>query len=406
MDQLPHPGNATDCEDGPSVPTRARWLHPQDIGLEELRSWLALEAQAVTANAYMSPHFVLPALRHLDPSGNAHIVLVDGGGTAGGQVIAAAAVRPMAATSQLPLPHNAIYQSRHSYLGIPLLHSRFASAAAHGLFDALSRSRKNSAGLLLPNVDPLSPFFAVLRRAWRERGLPVFAADERRRAILVPARSGDDAIREHLGKQLGGLERRKRRLADQGEVRYLIRRSDVDDAVIDSFLRLEHCGWKGKLGTSLRSNPGDEAFFREMAGAFAREGRALFTELRLNADTIASTSNFVSAGAGFAFKVGWDEAYRKYGVGVLSEVELARHAPADCADLAYVDSGSMPGSYVESLWPDRRILVTAFLPFSGVGQLAWRTVDRLRGLAQFVKARRRRVSAPADGVARSADLAE
>ena len=37
--------------------------------------------------------------------------------------------------------------------------------------------------------------------------------------------------------------------------------------------------------------------------------------------TIASTSNMVSGRAGFAFKVGWDGRFRKYGVGILNAIQ-------------------------------------------------------------------------------------
>ena len=86
-----------------------------------------------------------------------------------------------------------------------------------------------------------------------------------------------------------------------------------------------------------------------MIDGFSRCGRVFFTELCVNHEVIASTSNVVSGNAGFAFKVGWHPGYAKLAPGLLNELELIRHAPTLCAELAYIDSGAAPGSYVDDL---------------------------------------------------------
>ncbi len=364
--------------------TRVRSLSPAEIGPTDIRAWLALEAEALQPNAYMSPHFVLPALRHLDRAQGAEILLVErvsGGLT---QAVAVAAVRRFSATRTLLVPHHSIYQSRHSYLGAPLLHREFAAGAASALFDELARDRWRTAGLVLPNVDPSGPMLGTLGETCLARRLAMLTSKESQRAILIPCQAGPDSIRAR--KKYKDLERCRRRLTEQGELRWLIHRAAVDDDIIESFLNLEHSGWKGQHRSSLRSRPADEAFFREMVKAFACEGRALFTELRLNGKTIASNSHFVSARAGFAFKVGWDEAFRKYCVSMLNDAELVSRAPEVCGDLSDIDSGAVPDSYMEMLWPHRRNLVTAFLPYSTAGQLAWQGMQSLRSMRGSMRA--------------------
>jgi Acetyltransferase (GNAT) domain len=271
-----------------------------------------------------------------------------------------------------------MYASHHSFLGAPLVHRDFAEEATSALFAELIRRRWRAAGLVIPNIDPAGGLMASLREAGRSQGLVVQTTLQRERATMRPVEAGLDSLKKTMQKKYNDLERRRRRLAEQGELQWLIHRDVVGEDIVESFLRLEHSGWKAQSRTSLRSQPADEAFFRETVMGFAREGRALFTEVRLNGETIASTSNFVSGKAGFAFKVGWDEAYRKYSVGILNEAELVSHAPETCADLNAFDSGSAPDSYIESLWPGRRTLVTAFLPFSAAGQIAWRGMQSLR----------------------------
>lgn len=384
---MPQLGQYAQTEAVAPTVTRARSVSAVELSASDTRAWVALEVQALEPNAYMSPHFVLPALRHLDPSLHPQILLVERTGAGLRQTIAVAVVHRVAATRLLPVPHQCGYMSRHSYLGAPLLHREFAAEAASALLDLLGRQRWSAAGLLLPNIDPASPLMAALGGALRSRGLAIHVALERQRAIMIPAQAGLASLKKNLGKKFNDLERRRRRLAEQGELQWLIHREVVDDAMVESFLSLEHSGWKAESRTSLRSKPQDEAFFREMVAGFASEGRALFTELRLNGQTIASTSNFVSAHAGFAFKVGWDEAYRKYGLGILNETEFVSHAPDVCGDITNFDSGSAPDSYMDTLWPNRRTLVTAFVPFSTWGQGAWNCVQRLRMALRSLRSR-------------------
>lgn len=362
---------------------RVRRLSPAELTAAQIQSWIALEAQALQPNAYLSPHFVLPALRHLEHPRGTEILLVERPGPSSLEAIGVLVMHPVTATRQLPLPHHAIYQSRHSYLGAPLLHRDHGVEAARALADALVRHRWHGAGLLLPNVDPDGPLLSVLREAWAGRGLAVSTAFPTRRASIIPAQAGPESFRKR--KKFKDLERCRRRLTEQGELQWLIHRQTVDSGVVESFLRLEDDGWKRRHGKSLRSRPADEAFFREMSDAFAREGRAMYTELRLDDRTIASTCNFVSAQEAFAFKLGMDEAFRKYCVGMLNDAELVNQAPEVCGDLTHIDSGAVQDSYMDMLWPHQRSLVTIFLPYSMAGQLAWQGMEALRALRHILR---------------------
>jgi hypothetical protein len=125
-------------------------------------------------------------------------------------------------------------------------------------------------------------------------------------------------------------------------------------------LELEHTGWKKAKNSSLLSHAKDEAFFREMMNGFAQSDRAFFTELSMNGKVIASTSNLISGVAGFAFKIGWDEAFSKLGPGILNEVEFMKYFPELLPKIRYVDSGAENGSFIEKLWPDQISLVSGF----------------------------------------------
>jgi hypothetical protein len=115
-----------------------------------------------------------------------------------------------------------------------------------------------------------------------------------------------------------------------------------------------------------------------MTGRFSADGRLFFTELLLDDTVIASTSNLVSDGAGFAFKIGWDARYARMAPGYLNEVEFIRHMPASCGDLSFIDSGTSPGSFIEELWVSRRALVSGVFTTSALGDVAARAIGTLR----------------------------
>ena len=56
-----------------------RWRRPEELDARELQAWTGLESRAAEPNVYLSPHFVLPALRHLDASLRPVIAWIEAG---------------------------------------------------------------------------------------------------------------------------------------------------------------------------------------------------------------------------------------------------------------------------------------------------------------------------------------
>lgn len=356
-----------------------RTLRPAELTTADVQAWSALEARALEPNLYLSPHFVLPALQHLDPHLRPRLVIAEQPQGPERRLLGVALVHPAAPHRRLPLPHLSAYQSRHSYLGQWLLDRDHAADAATALLRQLQRRHPWAAAVALPDCPVDGEQAAALQEAARRIGSRCVQTHLQQRAILRPAAAGPQALRERMGsKQFSNNERCRRRLKEQGQLDWTILRSKVDDRHLNAFLDLEHSGWKRDSGTSLRSNPADEAFFLAMARGLASEGRALFTELRLDGRAIASTANFVSGDVGFAFKVGWDEPLRKFGIGILNEAEFVQAAPTVCADLRCIDSGSQPASFIEMLWPEQRQLATVYIPLNVLGRASLAASDWLR----------------------------
>jgi CelD/BcsL family acetyltransferase involved in cellulose biosynthesis len=371
-------------------------LHVRQLGLRELTpsrlaAWSALEARAVEPNAFLSPHFILPALSHLDPGVRPIVLAVergDGNGNGdgpGAELLALGVFTSVKASRVCPLPHLVGYCSRHSYLGGLLVDRDHVTDAVAAMCDHARKRAFGWQALIFTKVQTDGPIAAALEERARAKGMEVQRAGMKQRAILVPAAAGPEALKKALGKRWSEIQRCKRRLADGGEVSWRCLRRDVNAAVVESFLRLEDQGWKADEKTSLRASPTDEAFFKDVVARFDGESRALFTELRVGDRVIASTSNFVSGGVGFAFKVGWEAELRKVGPGVLNETELVLAAPEVCADLAWFDSGAQPDSFIDRLWPERRELGTLVVPLTRAGAVSLRLLGGLRRVVRRVR---------------------
>ena len=98
-------------------------------------AWSDLEARALEANAYLSPHFVLPALRHLEPTAPIVIVLVERGHQRAGELMGVGVFRLCPPTPRFPLRHLVAYRSCHSYLSGLLVDHREAAAVVQTFFD-------------------------------------------------------------------------------------------------------------------------------------------------------------------------------------------------------------------------------------------------------------------------------
>jgi CelD/BcsL family acetyltransferase involved in cellulose biosynthesis len=233
---------------------------------------------------------------------------------------------------------------------------------------------------VLRRIDAGGAVAGAFMHAMAQRGLGLQAGQRSRRAVLRPASAGAQALKAGSKRRAAELRRCRRRLTEVGVLDWLLIDEGALTEAADNFLRLEHLGWKGDARTSLRSKAGDTAFFQACIRGLAAQNQVWFTELRLNGQAIASTCNFRSGGAGFAFKVGWDPTWRRYGPGWLNEAALVEAAPQACADMAYIDSGATAGSFIDELWPERRELVDLQLPLSMYGDLALRSLGLLRRL--------------------------
>ncbi|MFV0526920.1 MAG: GNAT family N-acetyltransferase [Acidimicrobiales bacterium] len=363
-----------------------RW---DDVDDELIARWWDLEARAVEPNVYLAPGFVAAAVGHLTGPDRVAVVTARRPGELD-RLAGLAVVAAEPPTRARPLPHLAAYRSRHSYLSGLLVDGADPAVVTAGLLDGVRTGAGGRMGLRFTRLAGQGPVGRALAGAVRERGWGWRRQHGQARAVLDL-----DAHRAHdrWDHALSANRRRKYRRAVRGLERLgpvswtALSGPEVGPTQLDTFLRLEHDGWKGRHGTSLLSGAADEDFFRAVAGAFRERGRLLFTELRVGDRVVASTCNLTAGTDGFAFKVGWAHDLARHSPGVVNEVMMLEHHDRIPPGLRRIDSGATAGSFIDTYWPDRRVLVDGVVTFDPVTAGAWAAADRAVSAARWARGR-------------------
>lgn len=349
------------------------------ISDRDARAWAALESRALEPNAYLSPHFVRAAARHLTPGRPPVVFLVERGAAGGSELMGVAVMVAAGPSFSFPARRLAAYRTPYSPVGGVLLDRERPAEVLEALLAHVRQSLRRASAIELPLIWGDGPMVTMSRAIAQASGFEPCIAEPAARAVLVPATAQAQLQSKSLASRLRDLGRRWRRLQERGAVSWRCHREDgVPEGVVDTFLALEHMGWKGRRGSSLRSSARHEAFFREMVAGFAAERRVMFTELTLDGEVIAAACNFISGRLGFAFKIGWNPELRAYSPGWLNELEFMRNAGTLLPQVEFIDSGATTESYINELWLERRPLVTLSIPLRLGGQLAMSGMTSLR----------------------------
>jgi hypothetical protein len=369
-------------------PFRVRQVQFDELDPKTVKSWESLEERALESNAFLSPRFVIPAIRHLGRPEELRKTMfvfvekVNGGGV---DLVGAGVFVQSSGKRSFPLSHLRAFRSLHSYLSGILVDRDEAEGAVRAFFQFFCDKNATWHGVEFEYC-PVDGFQAELITGVAKEFGSLWEEEEKiHRAIFAPSEGGDAYIRSQFSSgRIKDLRRMRRRLEEEGNVRWrALFGNEVDEQSVERFLEIEHMGWKGENGTSLRSRPSHEAFFREMVGGFREKEGLFFTEMYLNNVVIASTSNLISGGTGFAFKIGWDPRYAKMGPGVLNEVEFIQRAPKLCGSLSYIDSGALEGSFIDQFWVGRRALSSGTFGTTPLGRKVLWGLGQMRRIKRW-----------------------
>lgn len=333
-----------------------------------IEAWRDLGERALEPNAYLTPMFVMPTLAAAAADNPVSLVLVE---HADGMLIGLGIFTSVQLLPLCKLHSLRAYRSRHSYLTGLLIDRTHAAMAVDALFDFASRPGSAWHGIRFDWLCADNALGRLILETAGRRNIPWLESERMRRAVALPD-GGDLAalLRRIPPGTMKDLRRRQRRLAESGRGDWRIHcGKDVTDEVVERFLALEHMGWKGDRGSSLRADPRQEELFKAIIAGFRSEDGVFFVELMFNDEVIASSCNLLYCQRAFAFKIGWNPEYARFSPGMLNELCLLERAGEVLGHLEFLESGAAEGAYIDKLWRDRQELVSGVFATTPMGRL-------------------------------------
>lgn len=344
-----------------------REISRDEVTAELISHWRDLESRSCHVNAFLSPEFLVPAWKWLESTGNSFLMTVEE--RRSGQLRALGCFQSAPGSRLLPLPHLIAARTIHSFRTGLLLDQATADATLGAWLRHLQRQTKWG-GVVFPSLRLDSILAQRLQAAAKSCRLSWHPTNTVDSAAYFPPIAADDSQYAHMSAHRRKLLRKKERsLESLGPLRLrcIERQEDIVPA-LERFLSLEHAGWKGEQGTSLKSNLATAEFLRMMASGFYQRGRLVLTELIAGNELIANSINLLHGSTLFAFKIGWNPQFAKSSPGTLHHAMLLPLVYREMPGVTCVDSCSRPGSFLESLWPHRVSIADAVIPTSRLSQ--------------------------------------
>lgn len=352
---------------------RAPLVPVASLSPAEADAWEDLARHAFE-ESFLEPDGYLPAVRHLEAYRRAQLARVHDGD----RLVAALPFVGPEPWQGLAGP--VATPERFPYViggGPPLLDAERPAEALGALLALLGRSRPPGI-LLLQRLDEDSATTRLVLEVCARTRTPAFVVERWERAVLARDALGgrwDAGISKERRRQ---LDRRRRRLAEHlgGPVELVDRVGDT--GALEDFLRLEASGWKGRAGSAFASDGSRAAFLQAWYERQHARGRLHMFFLGRRDRWVAVQCALRQADRLVLFRTGYDDAYSRFGPGVLLTAALAEHF-ATAMDVAYLDSTSDPGNeHYLGLLPGRR---TSLHLAVGVGSTRARFEVRARALA-------------------------
>ena len=270
-------------------------------------------------------------------------------------------VIPLWRACKIPLPALASAEP-YGTLCTPLLDREMACEGAAQLLGAARQAGAHA--LILRDVSPDGAAMKAFNEVLRQDGLRPRILQSRLRAALDATRDAEELLRDALGhKKLKELRRQRHRLADYGAIRFEVARRPEEVALaLETFLRLEASGWKGKRGTALLQDDGDAAFIRRAAPALAADRQCEIVTLCADIIPVAAGIVLRHRDRAFFFKLGIDERFAKFSPGVQLTLDLTRHLCADPAIASADSTAAADHPMINPIWRGRFAIGDVLIP--------------------------------------------
>jgi CelD/BcsL family acetyltransferase involved in cellulose biosynthesis len=367
---------------------------------EHVAAWEMLAADALEPNPFYEHWMLLPAIRHFGGGKDLKFLLVFQNGTGQSPSVLCGMfplerIRPYMG---LPVGAWSIWKYNHCPLTMPLIRKNCAREVLAALFDWLASAEAGGHLLDWRYVLGEGVFHQILVDQLHAMGEVPLIWEWFTRALFRPLETADRYITTALsGKHRKAFKRRSELLADLGPPEFRVADEGADIADwIESFLRIESSGWKGREGSAMACSEANRSFFVEAVSGAFRKRRLLMTAMDVGGKTIAQNCYFRVGAGSFHFKPAFDEEYARFSPGFHMECELIRYLHGQ-SEIEWMDSCTSSGNEMYNrLFIARRTIQSLIIPTrGGVGGFLVSAIPCLRYLkrtarARFTSARNRR----------------
>jgi len=207
------------------------------------------------------------------------------------------------------------------------------------------------------------------------------------RPMLDRRASHEAFLADHPNRgRLKDLRRRQRRLSEGGRVTLeTATAGEPLHAAVEAFLALEKTGWKGTAGSAMACRAQHAAFAQALFAEGGGPVSARADILARDGHPLAISLALVAGGTACLLKTTYDEDERAGAPGLVLEAEIVR-ALHETAFAQRLDSATLAGSALESLYPERESIAEIVAVPEGAGGLV--SLDRRVRLARFEHAAR------------------
>lgn len=339
------------------APLRSITVDPLDAAGFEV-AWHELASKAVDPNPFFGPDFLIPfAQAQQDDTLRVHAV-VD-------QHDRWLMAAPFQLKRQFGLfGRQVCYATEFGPVGIPIM----APDAPKGTVETFLKGLGSKASLIaLRYADLKCETATAIRKA---RGWSSWTALQQQRASHSFGETGDQQYQEAFrGKRKKEISRLKRRLAEQGDLRFENATGIEACTRFEDFLLLEQAGWKGTEETALASSADIRSFARKLIQRRADHNSVRIDSMLLDGKPIAMLVSFIENDRVFAWKTAFDESFARFSPGV-QLMMFSFECNLSNKRLRGADSLAIPGHpMIEPLWRGRLDFGTMILARRGPAQL-------------------------------------
>src|SRR5690606_1905151 len=184
-----------------------------------IEEWNELEANTIEPNAYLSPHFVLPAIKYLENESKITFVIVRKVAGAGSSLVGLAILKKNNFSRYLPLPHISFFHTRHSYLSGIYAHKEYFQEVVPVLLKEITKFQVSQYGIEAEETPADGTLYSLINDLFKELGFRWFPYKEWNRKTLPVDQANH--VQQNFSKRLNrNFKRNMRKLGELGEVRW------------------------------------------------------------------------------------------------------------------------------------------------------------------------------------------